>query len=236
MKKYLLCILVNTALFTSAQNPSNDKNWVLNESLSDEFNGTTINQEKWSSTHHWGTCEDKGKKTAYRYDETPQASHFSLSNGVLTLKAIKEKCTCKEMDWDSNKYKYYNAYYSEGALFSKRNRFKYGYFEIRCRFPNAYKFKGINPSFWLYGQTTGDNTSWSEIDIYEFNGTCFLLVAVLIAVSIWRVIHISAKVLNEYSLSLLYPLIAPYKPSIPSCSMSSLSPPTKKYILDFALM
>lgn len=170
MKNYLLCILMIVALFSSAQNPSNDNNWVLNESLSDEFNGTTINQEKWSSTPHWGTCEDKGKKNAYRYDETPQASHFSLSNGVLTLKAIKEKCTCKDMDWDSNKYKYYNAYYSEGALFSKGNRFKYGYFEIRCKFPDAYKFKGINPSFWLYGKTSGDTNSWNEIDIYEFNG------------------------------------------------------------------
>lgn len=60
MKNYLLCILMIVALFSSAQNPSNDNNWVLNESLSDEFNGTTINQEKWSSTHHWGACEDKG--------------------------------------------------------------------------------------------------------------------------------------------------------------------------------
>lgn len=148
-----------------AQTPSCDKNWYKDVSKSDEFNGVTLDINKWNTTHHWGTCEEVGKPYAYKYDETPQPSHFSLSNGILTLKAIKEECNCVDEG------KIYAAHYSEGALFSKPgNRFSYGYFEIRCKLPQAYKYKGINPSFWLYGQVASDSLSWNEIDIYEFNG------------------------------------------------------------------
>lgn len=167
MRSYILICLFTMIVFgTTAQNPSNDKNWYLETSKSDEFDGVTLDKNKWNTTHHWGTCEEKGKSYAYKYDETPQSSHFSLSNGILTLKAIKEECNCVE---DGKKYA---THYSEGALFSKpdKERYSYGYYEIRCKLPQAYKYKGINPSFWLYGKTKGDDDSWNEIDIYEFNG------------------------------------------------------------------
>jgi hypothetical protein len=52
-----------------------------------------------------------------------------------------------------------------------REKFKYGYFEIRCRIPvpeDPLTNTGVGPNFWLWG-VKGD-VSWSEIDIFEFNG------------------------------------------------------------------
>ena len=51
-------------------------------------------------------------------------------------------------------------------------RFKYGYFEIRCRIPVPEYPKtntGIGPNFWLWNGA-GD-VSWSEIDVFEFDGS-----------------------------------------------------------------
>lgn len=169
MRYYILCLLTLMVWVASAQTPSSDKNWYLERGMSDEFSKTKIDENKWSSHVSWGTCEDKGTKTTYKYADSFQSPDlFSINNnGILTLKAKKENCNCKH--WNNGGYKSYNAYYTEGALISKK-RYGYGYFEIRCKLPQAYKYKGINPSFWLYGQVASDSLSWNEIDIYEFNG------------------------------------------------------------------
>lgn len=51
-------------------------------------------------------------------------------------------------------------------------KFKYGYFEIRCKIPIPSYPKtntGVGPNFWLWW-AEGD-VSWSEIDIFEFDGS-----------------------------------------------------------------
>ena len=49
--------------------------------------------------------------------------------------------------------------------------FRYGYFEIRCKFP---KHQGAHPAFWLHGaDTTSPDAYYEEIDIFEYSwGLC----------------------------------------------------------------
>jgi hypothetical protein len=59
--------------------------------------------------------------------------------------------------------------YSSGALTSKKS-FKYGYFEMRFRFPGWYQstYYRITPAYWMFnGNSTAE---WSEIDIFEIKG------------------------------------------------------------------
>ena len=64
-----------------------------------------------------------------------------------------------------------NFNYTTNMLISKET-FKYGYFEIRCKIPKPTSpktNKGIGPNFWLWSGA-GPTVTWSEIDIFEFNG------------------------------------------------------------------
>jgi len=70
--------------------------------------------------------------------------------------------------WDHDLVKFN---YTTGMLISKET-FKYGYFEIRCKLPKPTSpktSKGIGPNFWLWSGA-GPTVTWSEIDIFEFNG------------------------------------------------------------------
>lgn len=61
--------------------------------------------------------------------------------------------------------------YTSNMLISKET-FKYGYFEIICKLPKPIPpktNKGIGPNFWLWSGA-GPTVTWSEIDIFEFNG------------------------------------------------------------------
>lgn len=165
MRYCILCLFSISLVVASAQTPSCDKNWYLESEMSDEFSGTQINSNKWSRCMSWGDCDiaDDGTITKCSDDQ----SLYELSGGVLTLYAKKQSQVCKK--YEDGVWKYFISQYTEGALFSK-NRYGYGYFEIRCKLPQVYKYRGINPSFWLFGQAGGDPYSWNEIDIYEFNG------------------------------------------------------------------
>jgi hypothetical protein len=70
--------------------------------------------------------------------------------------------------WDEDLLKFN---YTTSMLISKET-FKYGYFEIRCKLPKPAPpktNKGIGPNFWLWSGA-GPTVTWSEIDIFEFNG------------------------------------------------------------------
>jgi hypothetical protein len=59
--------------------------------------------------------------------------------------------------------------YSSAMLRSKKN-FKYGYFEMRFRFPlwSQDVRRACHPSFWLY--SADPTITWSEIDVFEIKG------------------------------------------------------------------
>ncbi len=53
-----------------------------------------------------------------------------------------------------------------------RQRFKYGYFEIRFKLPapppdTAYNHEGFGPNLWLYAARPDSGIWWSEIDVFE---------------------------------------------------------------------
>ena len=70
---------------------------------------------------------------------------------------------------------YPNKHYFSGAIEYVYNiwdttglgRFKYGYFEIRCKLPTH---KGAFPAFWLHGASTNSSDPYyEEIDIFEYS-------------------------------------------------------------------
>lgn len=140
-----------------------DPAWVLVPSLSDEFNDSTIDNQKWTWAPPWGT-----------FHGGPESSQACLSQkktnrreegGSLKLSATPTKNTC--YTWDGQPLE---KPYTTGALYSL-DTVKYGYFEIRVRIPDFIRnnTEGFGPNFWMWHLMPYDDHVWSEIDIYEFN-------------------------------------------------------------------
>ncbi len=117
---------------------------------SDEFNGTSLDQSKWSydiGTGDWGW----GNNEQQYY--TSRQENCSVSNGSLKITALKEK--------------YNGSSYTSAKIISKgKYQTKYGYLEARLALP---AMAGIWPAFWMLGANV-DSTPWpycGEIDIME---------------------------------------------------------------------
>jgi len=136
----------------------NDGNWVLNTDVSDEFDGTILDENKW---------QIQGKNDVYKSNFIGRApSQFSVDNAVVEDKKLKILTK-----WEPNfnfhptrtqtvngvVYKYENI--TTAAVISKK-QFTYGYMEIKCKSANAQ----ITSSFW----TTGFRSS--ELDMFEMFG------------------------------------------------------------------
>jgi beta-glucanase (GH16 family) len=67
---------------------------------------------------------------------------------------------------DTVNFKYTNA------VLTSRAKFKYGYFEMSFRIFNwsSSTYNGFSPTFWLFNNRH-DTMPWSEIDIFEIDGT-----------------------------------------------------------------
>jgi Glycosyl hydrolases family 16 len=192
MNKILLIILLTliiSKLF--GQLPPSDPNYQL--VFEDNFDSTAINTSKWKSMFDWN-------QTGYYPDWVCQPikdqgwgyckmnfENCTVSNG--TLKIVSKKEQYNGVCWSfpdcsssscigkpcSNSY-CWNTYslwfnYTTNILISKET-FKYGYFEIRCKFSKPIPPKtnqGAGPTFWLWSGA-GPTVTWSEIDLFEFNG------------------------------------------------------------------
>lgn len=111
----------------------------------DEFNDTQLDPNKWQ----WGSLPWGGQHHNDEYASyiTPEDSY--LSNGSLILRCRKGN---------------FGGYpYSEGFVHSNgRFRYRYGYVEIRARFPTG---RGVWPAFWSLSD------GWPpEFDIAEYFG------------------------------------------------------------------
>lgn len=124
--------------------------WVVNESFTDEFNGSALDTNKWFSTMEpWG-------------DRAWSAENVFQTNGMLHVRATYEPHT-----QDGKRY-----FYKLGILQSLRKT-TYGYFEARVK--GCGKFPGLCPAFWLYSHgkaktdfnPTYSKVTYSEIDIFE---------------------------------------------------------------------
>lgn len=111
-----------------------------------------------------GTLKILSKKEEYvgRCNTWPDCASDSCA-GKTCYTGGDGRSMCSDED-------YHQFNYTTGMLISKE-RFKYGYFEIRCKIhkPLSGKTnKGIGPNFWLWGKD--EQVEWSEIDIFEFGG------------------------------------------------------------------
>lgn len=87
--------------------------------------------------------------------------------GQLVLKTCKIDSPITCPGWDTCMYANRNHFYTSGEIIS-RNKYQYGYYEIRVDFPSGY---GLWPAFWLQADHNSSNNPWyNEIDILE--GDC----------------------------------------------------------------
>jgi beta-glucanase (GH16 family) len=125
---------------------SNKAGWNRYEPMSDEFNGTGLDPNKWWPRNpSW-----LGRRPAL-FD----ASNVSVASGRLHLTMRKHEPP--EMPKDKG----YHTYTS--AAVKSKGTVKYGYFEVRCR-PMA---SHGSSSFWFYDSTP---ELWTEIDVFEIGG------------------------------------------------------------------
>ncbi len=134
---------------------SDDPNYVDNLKLawSDEFDGTSINQNNWkfeTGASGWGNNE---------LQNYTNGENASVSNGMLTITARKENDTHKV-----------GSYTSTRMVTAGKRDFRYGRIEIRAKLP---KGKGTWPAIWMLGSNIG-SAGWpacGEIDILEHIGS-----------------------------------------------------------------
>lgn len=131
----------------------------------DEFNDSTIDENKWMFGMPWGSV-------TMTQDLAFSRNNVIVENGRASFIAKKENVSVHINDWEI-KPKYlektgkkvvdgmYDVNYTAGMLSSKR-KFKYGYFELRFK---ANEEKGIWPAFWLFGGEPNE-----EIDFFELKG------------------------------------------------------------------
>ena len=112
----------------------------------DEFNGTALDERKWTTAFPWG--RDRSSVGELQY-YAPDA--FSLGNGVLRILATPSP---------GGTHSYDSGLISSHASFAQQ----YGRYEIRSRLPRG---TGLWPAFWLLPP----DTSWPpEIDVFEALG------------------------------------------------------------------
>jgi len=129
--------------------PMEKKGWTL--TFHDEFDGTRLDDSKWSD-HYW-----HGRTHANRELEYYAPDAYEVADGRLRLIARP----APPENWKNTAGLPYTSGMIEGSgKFSQ----KYGWFEIRCRVPMG---KGFWPAFWLLPATR----KWPpEIDILEILG------------------------------------------------------------------
>jgi beta-glucanase (GH16 family) len=131
--------------------------------FSDEFNGSSIDTNKWTTGYWWddGGCTNAGNNELEWY----QPGNILVSNGTLKLQARKQTITGS----DGKTYNYTSGMITSGRATWQdpapdKFAFKYGYAEMRARVP---KGKGLWPAFWLLSR----DQDWPpEIDVMEIIG------------------------------------------------------------------
>lgn len=172
------CLLLLSSCMTTAQqnkkanipvkgiypssDPTNSEGWILNEELSDEFEGTTIDKKKWFV---------EGQNGDYYIWKGRAPSQFVPHNVIVENGTLKLRT-----QWEPN-YGFANEQYADGknkdeygffegkplpvttAGIVSKKRFLNGYMEVKSKVGNA----AITGAFWAIGYE-------QELDIYEQMG------------------------------------------------------------------
>ena len=145
--------------FLPLSDPNNEGNWVLRENVSDEFDATTLDEDKW-------LIQGKNGEYSSNFVGRPP-SQFSTDNvRVEDGKLIIE--TRWEPDYPFSPAEHPNTgetfeNITTAAVVGKRH-FQFGYMEIKCKSANA----PITSSFWTTSQAGIDASS--ELDMFEMFG------------------------------------------------------------------
>ncbi len=142
-----------------ASDPENKGGWVLNDSVSDEFEGTKLDGSKWFV---------EGENGDYYIWKGRAPSQFAphnviVENGLLKLRTQWEPdfAFANENYADGKEDAKYGEYQGKPmpvttAAIISRKRFLNGYMEVRSKAGNA----SMTSSFWMIGYE-------SELDVYE---------------------------------------------------------------------
>lgn len=128
-------------------------NWVINTDMSDEFDTTVLDENKWLIQGTNGVFQSNFKGRAPSQFST---DNVRLENGMLKLETRWEPEYNFNPTVDNNGVAYENI--TTAAVITK-NEFKYGYLEVKSKAADA----EITSSFWA----TGNNT---EFDFFEMFG------------------------------------------------------------------
>jgi hypothetical protein len=125
---------------------SNARHWVFNPALSDEFNGTQLDSQKWWPLDPlW-----KGRQPGW-FDPR----NVKVADGCLQLTTRLGSAPADLARVGFNTY--------TTAFVKSKQRALYGYYEVRAQPMKS----SASSSFWFYAQ---DPDRWTEIDVYEING------------------------------------------------------------------
>ena len=134
------------------------KGWEL--SWSDEFEGTSLDPQKWSpQIECWGGGNDE--KQCY----TDRSDNVEVVNGLLRLIALEESFTGPNRADDQTQRT--QPYTSGKVLTRGLADWTYGRFEMRAKLPEG---QGAWPAFWMLAASDTYGTLWplsGEIDIME---------------------------------------------------------------------
>ncbi len=153
-------LLLTTLTFAGASplplsDPQDSGGWTLLESISDEFNGKTLDLEKWLNLGLDGNYHGEWKGRA---PSQFNPANVSIANGHLTITS-KWDPDFKFSDSTQNGNPYGKPAPITTASIVSKAKFKYGYLEMRCKAANG----PVSSSFW----TTGIG---GEIDVFEHFG------------------------------------------------------------------
>lgn len=178
MKRILITFLLYVAQtgITNAQVPSNDSAWIIQTSLSDEFNSAYIDSaSKWYK-HYGNFISTNPDITLANGAELNFSRNLIMTGSTLKIKADTLSPNITVTDTNKLVYGYsvpigggmrgpLTFAYQGGVLVSQSTNYKFGYLEIYAKFPSR-KFS-LWPAFWIQGSGCGANHYVNEIDIAE---------------------------------------------------------------------
>lgn len=134
----------------------------------DEFNGNTLDSNKWVTCYDWYNsaalgCSNNGNNELEWYDK----NQVSVSDGMLHLTATPSSTKGTDQNLQPKTFSYKSGMISTGKPTPQGTpkwMNTYGYYEARINAPGG---KGVWPAFWLLP----GGTKWPpEIDIMELIG------------------------------------------------------------------
>jgi hypothetical protein len=174
--KYTLLSLFFFCQFVKAQLPGNDSAWVLQTSLSDEFNASYIDSTtKW--VKHYGNIISTNPIVSLANGaELNFSSNLIMTGNTLKIRADTLIPNITVTDTTKLVYNYSEPNgdgirgpltfaYQGGVIMSQSTAYKYGYLEIYAKYPSK-KFS-LWPAFWIQGSDCGTSHYVNEIDIAE---------------------------------------------------------------------